>query len=56
MHEVSNARYMEIYAAGPLVTESSLFEADVAIAKMKRYTSPGIHKIAVEFIQTGGEA
>jgi hypothetical protein len=39
----------------PLVSDPSPFEADIAIAKLKRYKSPGSDNIPAEFIQTGGE-
>jgi hypothetical protein len=39
----------------PLVPDSSLFEVEIAIAKLKRYKSPGSDQILEELIQAGGE-
>jgi hypothetical protein len=35
----------------PLVPESSSFEIEIAIEKLKRYKSPGIDQIPAELIQ-----
>jgi hypothetical protein len=39
----------------PLVTHSSSFEVQIAIAKLKRYKSPGSDQIPAELLQAGGE-
>jgi hypothetical protein len=39
----------------PLVPDPSPFEVEIAIAKLKRYKSPGSDKIPAELIQAGGE-
>jgi hypothetical protein len=46
---------MEIHTVGPLVPESSPFEVEIAIAKLKRYRSLGNDQILAELIQAGGE-
>jgi hypothetical protein len=48
-------RQTEIYIAEPLVPEPSPFEVETAIAKLKRYKSPGSDQISVELIQAGGK-
>jgi hypothetical protein len=48
-------RQTEILTAEPLVPDSSPFEVEIAIAKLKRYNSPGSDQIPAELIQTGGE-
>jgi predicted ABC-type ATPase len=35
--------------------QPSVSEVEVAIGKLKRYTSPGGHQIPAELIQAGGE-
>jgi hypothetical protein len=41
--------------AEPLVPGSSRLEAEIAIAKLKKYKSTGSDQIPPELIQTGGE-
>jgi hypothetical protein len=53
---VYNVRQFEIHAAEPLVTDSSHFEFDIAIAKLRLYKLPRIYQIAVEFILAGDES
>jgi hypothetical protein len=43
-------RQIEIHTAKPLVPDPSSFEVEIAIAKLKRYKSPGSDQI-----QAGGE-
>jgi hypothetical protein len=38
-----------------LVPDPSLFEVEIAIAKLKRFKSPGSDQIPAELIQAGGE-
>jgi hypothetical protein len=52
---VHNVRQTEIHTAGPLVPGSSHLEVEIAIAKLKKYISPGSAQILVKLIQTGGE-
>jgi hypothetical protein len=40
VHRASH-RQIEIYTAEPLVPDPSPFEVEIAIAKLKRYKSPG---------------
>ncbi|PNF40670.1 hypothetical protein B7P43_G04763, partial [Cryptotermes secundus] len=48
VHRVSDVRQTEINTAEPLIHES-------AIAKLKRYKSPGSDQIPAELIEAGGE-
>jgi hypothetical protein len=41
--------------AEPLVPDPNPFEVEIAIAKLKRYKSPGSDQILPELIQAGGE-
>jgi hypothetical protein len=50
---VSDVRQIETHTAEPLVPDPSPFE--VAIAKLKRYKSPGSDQIPAELIQAGGD-
>jgi hypothetical protein len=52
---VSDFRQIEMHIAEPLVLDPGSFEVEVAIAKLKRYKSPGSDQIPTEFIQAGGE-
>jgi hypothetical protein len=52
---VSDVRQIEIHTAEPLVPDPSPFEVEIAIAKLKRYKSPGSNEILAELIQAGGE-
>jgi hypothetical protein len=44
----SDVRQIEIHTVEPLVPDSSPFEAEIAIAKLKRYKSPGSDQIPAE--------
>jgi hypothetical protein len=55
VHNVSDVRQVEIQTAGPSVPEPSLFEVDIAIAKLKQYKSSDSDQIPAELIQDGGE-
>jgi hypothetical protein len=50
VHRFSDVRQTEIDTAELLVYDPSPFEVEIAIAKLKRYKSPGSHQIP-----TGGE-
>jgi hypothetical protein len=50
VHRVSDVKQIEIHTADP-----SPFEVEIAIAKLKRYKSPGCDEILAELIQAGGE-
>jgi hypothetical protein len=54
-HRVSDVRQIGIRTAEPLVPYPSPFETEIAIAKLKRYISPGSDEILAELIQAGGE-
>jgi hypothetical protein len=55
VHRVSDVRQMEIHTAEPLVPDISLSEVEIAIAKLKRYKSPGRDEILAELIRAGGK-
>jgi hypothetical protein len=42
---------IEIHTAEPSVTDPGPFEVDIAIAKLKRYKSPGSDQILAELIK-----
>jgi hypothetical protein len=46
---------IEIHTAEPLAPDPSPFEVEIAIAKLKKYKSPGSDQIPAELIQAGGE-
>jgi hypothetical protein len=48
-------RQTQMYTAEPFVPEPSASEVEVAIGKLKRYKSPGVHKIPAELIEAEGE-
>jgi hypothetical protein len=52
---VSDVRQIEIHTAEPLVPDPSPCDVEIAIAKLKRYKSPGSDQILAELIQAGGE-
>jgi hypothetical protein len=54
VHGVNDVRQAEIHTAEPLVPESSAFEVELAVAKLKSHKSPGIDQIAAELIKAGG--
>jgi hypothetical protein len=51
VHRVSDVRQIEIHTAEPLVPDTSPFEVEIAIAKLKRYESPGSDEIPAELIK-----
>jgi hypothetical protein len=55
VHNVSDVRQIEVHTAEPLVPGPSRLEVEIAIAKLKRYKSPGSDQIPAELIQAGGE-
>jgi hypothetical protein len=54
VHNVSDFRQVEVHMAEPLVPGSSRLEVEIAIAKLKKYKSPGSDEILAELIQAGG--
>jgi hypothetical protein len=55
VHNVSDVRQIEIHTAESLVPSRSHLEADISIAKLKKYKSPGSDQIAAELYQAGCE-
>jgi hypothetical protein len=55
VHNVSDVRQIEVHTAEPLVPGPSCFEVEIAIAKLKKYKSPGSDEIPAELIQAGGK-
>jgi hypothetical protein len=53
VHSVSDVRQIEVHMAEPLVPGPSRLEVEIAIAKLKKYKSPGSDP--AELIQAGGE-
>jgi hypothetical protein len=55
VHNVSDVRQIEVHMAEPLVHGPSRLEVEIAIAKLKKYKSPGSAQILAELIQAGGK-
>jgi hypothetical protein len=55
VHVVNSIRQTKIHVAEPLLPESSSFEIETAIEKLKRYKLPHIDQVQVELIQAGGK-
>jgi hypothetical protein len=55
VHNVSDVRQIELHTAEQLVPGPSRLEVEIAIAKLKRFKSPGSDQILAELIQAGGE-
>jgi hypothetical protein len=55
VHNVSDVRQIEVHTAEPLVPGPSRLEVEIAIAKLKKFKSPGSDQIPAELIQAGGE-
>jgi hypothetical protein len=51
VHNVSDVRQIEVHMAEPLVPGPSHLEVEIAIAKLKKYKSPGSDHILAELIQ-----
>jgi hypothetical protein len=54
VHNVSDVRQTKVHTAELLVPGCSHLEVEIAIAKFKKYKSPGINQILAELIQAGG--
>ncbi len=54
VHGVNDIKHTDIHTAEPLVPESSAFEVELAIEKLKSHKSPGIDQIPAELIKAGG--
>jgi hypothetical protein len=55
VHNVSEVSKIEVHMAEPLVPGPSRLQAEIAIAKLKKYKSPGSDQIPAELIQAGNE-
>jgi hypothetical protein len=55
VHSVSDVSQIEVHTAEPLVPGPSHREVEIAIAKLKKYKSPGSDEIPAELIQVRGE-
>jgi hypothetical protein len=55
VHNVSDVRQIEVRTVEPLVPGPSRLEVEIAIAKSKKYKSPGNDQFPAELIQAGGE-
>jgi hypothetical protein len=55
VHNVSDVRQIAVHTAEPLVPGPSCLEMEIAIAKLKKYKSPGSDQIPAELIQAVGE-
>ena len=54
VHGVKDVGQAEIHTAEPLVPETSAFEFELAIGKLKSHKSPGIDEIPAGLIKAGG--
>jgi hypothetical protein len=55
IRKASDVRQIEIHTAKQLLPQASTFETEIAIAKLKKYKSPGSDQNPAELIQAGGE-
>jgi hypothetical protein len=55
VHNVIDVREIQVHTAEPLVPGPSRLEAEIAIAKLKKYKSRSSDQIPAELIQAGGE-
>jgi hypothetical protein len=55
VHNISDARQIEMHTAEPLLPGPSHLEVEISIAKLKKYKSPGSDQIPAELYQAGGE-
>jgi hypothetical protein len=54
VHNVSDVRQIDVHMAELLVSGPSRLEVQIAIAKLKKYKSPGSDQILAILIQGGG--
>jgi hypothetical protein len=54
VHWVNDVRQTQIHTAEPLVSETSAFEVEMAIEKLKRQKSLGTDQIPTELNKVGG--
>jgi hypothetical protein len=55
VHNVSDVRQIDVHKTEPLVPGPSRLEVEIAIAKSKKYKSPGSDQIPAEIIPAEGE-
>jgi hypothetical protein len=55
VYNVSDVRQIEVHTVEPLVPGPCRLEFEIAIAKFKKYKSPGSDENLPELIQAGGE-
>jgi hypothetical protein len=55
VHSVNVVRQIKIYTAEPLVPGPSPLKVEIAIAKLKKYKSPGSDQIPAELIRAEGD-
>jgi hypothetical protein len=55
VHNDRDVRQIEVDTAEPLIPGPSHLKSETAVAKMKKYKSPGSDQIPEELIQAGGE-
>jgi hypothetical protein len=55
VHNISDVREIEIHKTKPLVPGPIHLEFEIAIAKVKKYKSPGSNQIPAELFQAVGE-
>jgi hypothetical protein len=55
MYRIRDVGQIEIHTAELLIPDISHFVVEIAIAKLKRYKSPGSDHILAEFVQAGGK-
>jgi hypothetical protein len=55
VHNISDVRQIEIQTSEPLVHGPNHLEAEISIATLKMYKSPGSDQIPAELYQAGGE-
>jgi hypothetical protein len=55
VHDVSDVRQIEVHTGEPLVRSPNHLDVEIAIAKLKKWKSPGCDKILAELIQAGEE-
>jgi hypothetical protein len=53
VRSVSDVKQIEVHTAEPLVPGPSPLEVEIAVAKLKKYKSPGSDQILAELIQAG---
>jgi hypothetical protein len=55
VNNVSDIRHIEVHKTEPLALGPSCLEAEISIARLKKYKLPGSDEILAEMIQAGSE-